>query len=475
MTFTRQQSTSIQRKQRESASRPSGQYGDGRIPALLLWLLYLLMTLPKNFVSLFSNPPDPGAAAVGTAINNLLWLILTLVGPLLIIRHIRLAWKILRNLNAMFSVFCVLVLASMIWSAAPIITLDRFRRLVTMVSCCVIAVILGWHNRRFQDLLRPPITFLLVGSIFYGLAFPDLAVEQSTAVELHNAWRGLTFQKNVFGVLATYGVIFWFHAWLGRSMGSMKCLLGLGISLICLLLSRSTTSLMTAAFSVTFLALALRSPQSLRRYTPYFVGIFVCLVAVYALAALGVIPELAFILDPISSVTGKNASQATGRAPIWALIEAEIARHPILGIGYGAYWVGPIAGTASFIFVTAISFYAGSAHNGYLEVTNDLGYVGLACLIGYVLIFVRQSLRLWRTDRYEAALYLVLILEQCLANLSEAQWFQVTTENFVVMTLATCALTRASLDEGARARTTRRSPPGPDLKMPRGNHRLASR
>ena len=137
---------------------------------------------------------------------------------------------------------------------------------------------------------------------------------------------------------------------------------------------------------------------------------FTILVALYACAALGVIPGLQRLLDPITALTGKNAHFATGRAPIWDLIKAEIARHPYFGVGYGAYWTGPTPGTASYIFVTAIYFYAGSAHNGYLEVTNDLGFVGLACLMAYVLVYVRQSLRLWRIDRYQSALFLACLL-----------------------------------------------------------------
>lgn len=417
------------------------------LASVTIALMLALMTLPKDFVSLFVNPAPPATAAAGAAVNSLLWIVLLVVGGMTLLWRGRVGWLLLRHINLGFLVFCVLVLASILWSAAPGITLDRFRRLMIILACCMAAAVVGWHPRRFQELIRTPVTALLAGSLLYGLMFPKLAIHQSDQPELVNAWHGLMFQKNIFGSVATYGVILWFHAWLGREAARWKILLGLGISAACVLLSRSSTSLLTTTFSLFFLVLTLRSPANLRRYTPYFVAIFVFLVALYALAALGLVPALQGLLDPISAATGKNATNASGRAPIWALIKTEIDRHPWLGIGYGAYWVGPIPGTASYVFVTAIYFYAGSAHNGYLDVTNDLGFVGLGCLILYVLVYIRQSLRLWHVDRHESALFLALLFQQGLENLSEAEWLQVTSVNFVVMTLAVCAIARMLLEQ----------------------------
>lgn len=433
-----------------SAANWVGDDRFGWLSVAITWTVLILMTVPKDLVSLLANPPAPSASAAGSAFNSLLWLILLAVASLLVLWRARLALLLVRNLNIVFWIFLALVLASVLWSAAPAVTLARFRRIISILICCMAPILVGWHPRRFQQLIRPPITFLLAGSIVYGLMFPKLAIHQSMLAELHNSWHGLTGQKNILGGLATYGVILWYHAWLGRETGALKTILGLGVSVTCLLLSHSSTSLLTSIFSVFFLTLTLRSPANLRRYTPYFVGLFIVFVGLYACTVLGLIPGLKILLDPITAATGKNAVEATGRAPIWALIKAEIARHPYLGIGYGAYWTGPNPGTASYIFVTAIYFYAGSAHNGYLEVTNDLGYVGLACLIGYIVVYTKQSLYLWRIDRYQAALFLALLFQQALENLSEAEWLQVTAVNFVIMTFATCAIARALLEEKLR-------------------------
>jgi O-antigen ligase len=96
-------------------------------------------------------------------------------------------------------------------------------------------------------------------------------------------------------------------------------------------------------------------------------------------------------------------------------------------------------------------FYPGSAHNGYLDIANDLGVVGAALLLGYLFAFGRQVLQLLRVDRDQAVLYLALLLQQGFSNLTESHWFSVRSVDFVVMTLATMALARGILEERLRA------------------------
>ena len=67
------------------------------------------------------------------------------------------------------------------------------------------------------------------------------------------------------------------------------------------------------------------------------------------------------------------------------------------------------------MFITRQSnFYPTEAHNGYLDVINDLGYVGLVCLLGFLLVFLRQSLALLKIDYKQATLYLALLFGELL-------------------------------------------------------------
>jgi O-antigen ligase len=280
----------------------------------------------------------------------------------------------------------------------------------------------SWHAQRLQTVVRPLLTAMLVGSLAFGLIFPALAIHQELAPELIGAWRGLANHKNSFGALACMALIFWIHAGLSGEVNAFKALTGSVIAIVCLLLSRSSTSLAAAVFATVLLGLLLRAPQGLRPYVPYIVGALALTLLVYAIAILNLIPGLGVLLAPVTALSNKGIN-LTGRTDIWAIILEHISRHPLLGTGYAAYWTaGPIMGTESYEFMWRMNlFYPGSAHNGYLEVVNDLGWAGLACLLAYLVTYLRQALQLFAIDRKQAALCLAIFFQQATTNLAETR------------------------------------------------------
>jgi O-antigen ligase len=200
------------------------------------------------------------------------------------------------------------------------------------------------------------------------------------------------------------------------------------------------------------LLMLMRPTRGLQSNMRYVVVALVALLVTYALALLRLIPGFDLLLAPISMLTGVDMT-FTGRSEIWAIIVEHIHLNPLLGVGYGAYWAGPVAGSPSFEFIWRMNaFYPGSAHSGYLEVANDLGAAGLICLLFYIAMHVRQSLRVFAADQRQGALLLALFIQQALMNLSESHWFSVQSVQFVILTLITTALARSMLDLYLRAR-----------------------
>jgi len=162
---------------------------------------------------------------------------------------------------------------------------------------------------------------------------------------------------------------------------------------------------------------------------------------------LKVVPGLDILLKPITALSGKD-STFTARTQIWEIIRAHIDLSPWIGSGYGGYWVGPTPTSPSFIFLRTMYFYPNEAHNGYLDVLNDLGFIGLILLLGYLITYIRQALRLLRSNYAQAALYLALIFQQLLTNLSESHWLFIG-HDFIILTMATFGLARSLMDAGA--------------------------
>src|SRR5262249_56806395 len=83
-----------------------------------------------------------------------------------------------------------------------------------------------------------------------------------------------------------------------------------------------------------------------------------------------------------------------------------------------------------------------------------LGYIGLILLLGYLVTYIRQALRLLRSNYAQAALYLALMFQQLLTNLSESHWLFIG-HDFIILTLATFGLARSRLDAAASERAAR--------------------
>jgi O-antigen ligase len=96
-------------------------------------------------------------------------------------------------------------------------------------------------------------------------------------------------------------------------------------------------------------------------------------------------------------------------------------------------------------------FYPSEAHNGYLEIANDLGYVGIICLAFFLVTYMRQGLQLMKFDRSQAALYLALLFQQLVMNMSESEWFA-RDSAFTITILAVTCLSRALHESRQQAR-----------------------
>lgn len=442
---------------RAAAAVPARRKRDPWLMIAMMWLLIVFTIVPEGLkyrqVQLegFAGYMQSAAGGAGNSmptegspLSRAIWLSLLAFGIATVASRSRATMQLLRAVNPFLLMFVGLVALSILWSIEPNITLRRLIRVATIVLDSLAFALLARDAASLQRILRPIFLAMLIASVLFVMAAPELAIEQANQTELVGAWHGVATQKNGLGSLAAIGLVFWLHAWLSKESRPLLGLIGIGVSALCLVRSRSSTSIMAGVFASVLLLMLLRSPRGLRRYLPYLIALFVVILLTYSLAVLNLIPGSGILLSPITAITGKDQT-FSGRTAIWEIINQHIALHPLLGTGYGAYWVD-IPNSPSQQMLRQLYFYPTEAHNGYLDVINDLGYVGAAILIGYLVRYVRQSLRVFAVARTQGALYLALIFEQLIANLSEARWLNALTNEFVVMTIATVAVGKALLD-----------------------------
>jgi exopolysaccharide production protein ExoQ len=423
--------------------------------AFMVWVLIIYLVVPVQYLTGDTNLTTDASMGAPNPLARTIKLGLLIFSSVIVLWRMRLAWLEIRSLNRFFVAFLVLVPLSVLWSIDPAATINRYVSILSIVDVCLAFTILGWHRTRFQDVVRPAVTGLLIASVIWGIFYPQYAIEVGEGT-LKDSWRGLTAQKNQFGMLSSFGVVFWLHAWFNGEKKWWVAFPFIALSFSCVLLSRSSTSLLATTLSTFFMLMVMVAPSNLRRFMPYIVSSFAVLVVVYALAVLNIIPGMSVLLDPIAELSGKDMT-FSNRAVIWDIIKEHIQLAPMLGSGYGAYWTGPLPSSPSYTFLGRMYFYPSQSHNGYLEIVNDLGFVGLICLLGYLVSWVRQSLQLMKFDRGQGMLFLALFFQQAITNLSESTWLAINSAFAIaVATLATFSLSRSLLEEQLR----RYFPPG---------------
>jgi exopolysaccharide production protein ExoQ len=445
---------------------------DSKYQPLITLMMYAMMfyiTVPGTVLDV-----QPKDLVEPNLYYRVLKVALLAAGLVLLIWRRSFALALAREVNKFFIAFVLLVLLSTAWSIEPGYTMTRFLALITICLVCGGCVMVGWYDRRFQEILRSFFTALMIGSLIFAILWPDLGKEHGTSISLEGAWRGVFGQKNGLGHAASITVFLWVHALLTKEVKFWRFAVGFGAAASCLYLSHSSTSMFSALFSIMLLLLLLEGPKRKRRYMAVIVAVFVATILLYSLAVLNIIPGLDFLLQPIIGVTGKDAT-FSGRTQIWAVIREHIKLHPLLGTGYGAYWIGPVPRSPSFVFISRKSnFYPSVAHNGYLDILNDLGYVGLLCLLGFLVVFLRQSLALLKINYAQATLYLALLFEELINNLTESDWLSSNAFSMPIVTLATFALARALLEERWRTQSQRLPLPakraGRRLRVMSGSH-----
>lgn len=402
----------------------------------MFFVLVVFMVAPEGF-----DYANAGVPTSGSPFSRMVWLSILGLGAYYTYKQ----WKFAKAIalgNRYFLGFVILAGLSYFWSIEPGITLRREIRIVSIYLAALACVSATRNPQIFQRALRPVLTFLMIGSIIFVAAAPDIAVEHLQLAELIGAWKGMTTQKNALGSLSAMATILWVHAWMTGQSRQPWPLLGTLVSATCLINSRSSTSIMATVFAITLMSMMVHSPKSLRRYMPYFIATFVCILLLYSLAVLHLVSGLDFMLKPITAITGKDLT-FSNRTSIWEIIVEHIQLNPWLGTGYGAYWIGLVPESPSYITLIKLSFYPTESHNGYIDIINDLGWVGGIMLFSYILMYLRQGLRLFAVDRKQAALFLVILFEQMIANMSESMWWNARTVELAIMSLATLGLSQA--------------------------------
>ena len=194
-------------------------------------------------------------------------------------------------------------------------------------------------------------------------------------------------------------MVFWLF-WISNSMTSMSCFLMASI----LLIAANSRAVIRRPAMVHLLAASMLAVSSM-------------------VVFLDVSPD-------ILAAMGRNPT-LTDRTEVWGILRS-LAGSPLFGTGFESYWLGPRLEKLWNIYW----WHPNEAHNGYLEIFLQLGWVGVGLLAFVIFTGYRNVFRAWRQDVRNGSIFLAFFFVGLVYNFTEAAFFRMLAPAWIFFLFA---------------------------------------
>jgi exopolysaccharide production protein ExoQ len=369
----------------------------------------------------------PGQLPASSLLDQLVAATLVLLGAIVLIRRGR-DVKSLLKANWPIVLYFSFCLVSLVWSDFPGWGFKRWARALGDLVMVLIVVTDAQPTAALRRLFSRPGFVLLPASVLLIKYYPELG--QGWDAWGLKTFTGVTTNKNVLGNIAfvlALGAL-WRALSLfrdreqpdrARHLLAQCVVLAFGIDL--LFTAHCATA--TASF-ILGVGLMLSTSLPLFRQRPAAVHALVL-----AIVLVGGFTELLGGRAAITEALGRQ-SNLTGRTDIWRIV-IPIAPNPVGGAGFETFWVGPRVAKV-FAMVGGVEM-TNEAHNGYIEVYLNLGWIGLGLIALILGQGYRKAVNAFRRDSALGALLLAYVVTAVAYNISEAAFRMLSLEWFFLL------------------------------------------
>lgn len=349
-----------------------------------------------------SGTIDPYEAETTNPVNQIVFIMLFLLALRVIVAKFQDVWFFIKKSYLLF-IFILFTLMSFFWSDYPFLSFKRsFQIVVTFITILNVITLL-----KLNKILK---ILLLIGLFYSVVNYISCIIIPEAIDPAFGTWRGIEPSKNGLGYNALMLLIIGYSNVLTEEImqkvfGRLLVVLATGL----IILAFSTTNIIGMILVLCIILLSkikyffkdLGISKFIFNLSLGAILVFTILLSVYSKEIISTIPGL----------FGKDTS-LTGRDVIWIYIWNEILKRPLLGYGYGTYW---IMGTHIIdLFSSYVGWRVNEAHNGFLEIALQLGIVGFAIFILTYFSFIIKALK------QENILAIIVILAITLVNFSES-------------------------------------------------------
>ncbi len=355
---------------------------------------------------------------------------LTVAGALVLNTRSRQVKEFLRD-NVPLIVFFAYCALSIAWSDASFIALKRWVKSLGDLVMIMVVLTDPYPLIAVKRVLTRAAFLILPVSVLFILCFPGLGSafrpEDGTIM-----YFGVTTFKNELGVvcmvLGLSALWAFLNAYLDRNTPHRAGRLfayGAMIATTVWLIVRADSMTSLSCFGLAGAAMVILSQSWVTRWKKSAHIVFWSAVAV---------PLFALFLDSVGTMVhslGRNGT-LTGRTDIW---KAVLAMHtnPLLGTGFESFWLGGRLERVWNMSVQGIE----EAHNGYLEVYLNLGWIGVFLLIWLLVFGYRRAMSTYQIDPGTGRLCLSYLVAAMIYNLTEAGFRMLTPIWFALLLAVT--------------------------------------
>ena len=379
-----------------------------------LWLL-INGSRPVSFwLQMASVAESPNAILDGSPFDAFVFAVLLAAGLVVMVSR-GAQIKTLLQANFPIVVFFLYCGVSVLWSDYPFVGFKRWVKVVGDLVMVMIVLTELDPCAAIKRLLKRTGFLLLPISILLIKYYPELG-------RGYSPWEGTLFNigvgtnKNLLGMISLIlglGALWRFLQIYRSEKGFSKRKQQLiaqgvlvGMAMWLLWVSNSMTSLSCFALVGTLIVVTSFSQLARRR------GV----IHVLALLILGTACSVLFLDTGAGIVQSMGRDPTlTGRTAIWHLV-LSLAGNPLFGTGFESFWLGIRLEKVWDIYF----FHLNEAHNGYLEVFLNLGWLGIMMLGGIIVAGYKDIVSSFRQDPDGAQLRLAFLVTAMVYSLTEA-------------------------------------------------------
>lgn len=291
--------------------------------------------------------------------------------------------------------FIMLAVSSVLWSSAPDETL---RSSISLTGSSLFGLYLGtrYNLKQLVSILGWVFSVSIILSFLFAILLPKYGLMGGVHT---GVWRGIYMHKNSLGIRMVNSIVIFLILIFENRQYKWIPYLGITLSIVLLLFSRSTSSLINTVFVLTaFLIL-----QTVR----WNYRLMVLALTILTLLSSTLTAWLVINAGSIFGSLGKDLT-LSGRTVLWSAAWEMIQRKPWFGYGYDGFWHG-MDGESAYIWL-ATGWKMNHPHNGFIGALLDLGFIGLLLFLISFTQNLYRSLLLLRMSYTATAFYPILSL-----------------------------------------------------------------